>query len=155
MNLWCQWQYEETWLRGSLLPKDLREKKPVNHHSSYDKSCPLLNTHLVWAHKHHARWLPRHYFVFSQQRARYIFDRWEKPKLQDGEWSSQSLQAKRIRARSARLHTPADLQGGSHCLGRTLPGFLPDPLCDLDQAICSLPAFWNLLYLTPGALIML
>ena len=62
--------------------------------------------------------------------------------------------AEGIRARSTRLHASAALRGGSHCLGYLL-GFLPDLLCDSDEVICSLPAFWSLLCSGPGAPIML
>ena len=70
-------------------------------------------------------------------------------KLWDVEWSGPSLWAEGIRARSTRLHASAALRGGSHCLGYLL-GFLPDLLCDSDEIICPLPAFWNLLCSGPG-----
>ena len=96
-----------------------------------------------------------HYFLFSQQPARHISYRWETLKLWDVERSGPSLWAEGIRARSTRLHASAGLRGGSHCLGYLLPGFLPDLLCDSDEVICSLPAFWNLLCSGPGAPITL
>ena len=96
-----------------------------------------------------------HYFLFSQQPASHISYRWEMLKLWNVEQSGPSLWAEGIRARSTRLHASAGLRGGSHCLGYLLPGFLPDLLCDSDEVICSLPAFWNLLCSGPGAPITL
>ena len=104
--------------------------------------------------KYYKRGSIMHYFLFSQQPARHISYRWEILKLWDVERSGPSLWAEGIRGRSTRLHASAGLRGGSHCLGYLLPGFLPD-LCDSDEVICSLPAFWNLLCSGPGAPITL
>ena len=118
------------------------------------KFIHLLNAHTVWAVSTTGNEVSCIIF-YSHNNLRGIYLTDEKLKLRDVEWRGPSLWAEGIRARSTRLHAPAGPRGGSHCLGYLLPGFLPDPLCDSDEVICSLPAFWNLLFSGPGAPITL